>query len=101
MSGPRVAVIAGSYSDKPVIEKAVKVLKEFSVDYEVFIYSAHRTPEELVTLLKEDNFDCYIAIAGLSAALPGVIAAHTTRPVIGVPVSGKVNMDSILSIVQM
>ncbi|HDD60825.1 5-(carboxyamino)imidazole ribonucleotide mutase [Thermoplasmatales archaeon ex4484_36] len=101
MTGAKVAIVAGSYSDLEVIKKAKKVLDELGVEHDVFIYSAHRTPEELVSLIREDAYSCYIAIAGLSAALPGVIAAHTTRPVIGVPVSGKLNLDSILSIVQM
>jgi 5-(carboxyamino)imidazole ribonucleotide mutase len=65
------------------------------------IASAHRTPKKVVEIAEKSSAGVFIAIAGLSAALPGVIAAHTTKPVIGVPVSGKVNLDSILSIVQM
>jgi len=85
----------------PVAEKAEKILKEFDVDYEISVASAHRTPDVVETMVKTSNADVFIGIAGLSAALPGVIAAHTTKPVIGVPVSGKVNFDAILSIVQM
>ena len=96
-----VAIIMGSGSDKAVAEKAVKTLKELGVDHTVNVCSAHRTPEELKTIVTESKAGVFIAIAGLSAALPGAVAALTTRPVIGVPVSGKVNMDSILSIVQM
>jgi 5-(carboxyamino)imidazole ribonucleotide mutase len=91
----------GSRSDDPVAEKAEKILKEFSVKYEIKVASAHRTPDYLKEIVEKSDADVFIAIAGLSAALPGSIAAHTTKPVIGVPVSGKVNFDSILSIVQM
>ena len=85
----------------PVAEKAEKILKEFTVEYEISVASAHRTPDVVENLVKNSKADVFIGIAGLSAALPGVIAAHTTKPVIGVPVSGKVNFDAILSIVQM
>jgi len=91
----------GSKSDMPVAEKAEKILKKFSVDYEIKVASAHRTPDYLKEIVEKNDADVFIAIAGLSAALPGSIAAHTIKPVIGVPVSGKVNFDSILSIVQM
>lgn len=96
-----VAIIMGSASDKAVAEKAVKTLRELGVKYTVNVCSAHRTPEELKALVTQSGAGVFIAIAGLSAALPGAVAALTTRPVVGVPVSGKVNMDSILSIVQM
>ena len=85
----------------PVIEKAEKILKDFSVDYNIKIASAHRTPDYLKELVEKNNADIFIGVAGLSAALPGAIAAHTIKPVIGVPVSGKVNLDAILSIIQM
>lgn len=101
MTEAKVAIVAGSRSDLDVVKRAKKVLDELGITNEVFIYSAHRTPDELLKLVRKDSYSCYIAIAGLSAALPGVIAAHTLRPVIGVPVSGKLNLDSILSIVQM
>ncbi len=89
----------GSKSDEKVGEKAVKVLKELDIDYEITVSSAHRAPDRTRELCQ--GADVFITIAGLSAALPGVVASHTTKPVIGVPVSGKVNMDSILSILQM
>jgi len=85
----------------PIIEKAEKILKDFSVDYDIKIASAHRTPDYLKELVEKNNADIFIGVAGLSAALPGAIAAHTIKPVIGVPVSGKINFDSILSIIQM
>jgi len=97
----KIHIIMGSKSDTPVAEKAEKILKEFTVDYEISVASAHRTPDVVEKMVKESNADVFIGIAGLSAALPGVIAAHTTKPVIGVPVSGKVNFDAVLSIVQM
>ena len=65
------------------------------------VASAHRTPDRVKSLVEESDADVFIGVAGLAAALPGSIAAHTTKPVVGVPVSGKVNLDSILSIVQM
>jgi 5-(carboxyamino)imidazole ribonucleotide mutase len=97
----KIQVIMGSKSDMKVAEKAEKILKEFSVDYDIKVASAHRTPDFLKELVQKSDADVFIGIAGLSAALPGSIAAHTIKPVIGVPVSGKVNFDSILSIVQM
>ncbi len=96
-----VTIIMGSKSDMEVAEKAKKTLEELKIGYTLKIASAHRTPELVVEIVESSNAEVFIAIAGLSAALPGVIAAHTTKPVIGVPVSGKVNVDSILSIVQM
>ncbi len=97
----KVQIIMGSKSDMPVCEKAEKILKDFSVEFEIKVASAHRTPDYLKKIVEKSDADVFIAIAGLSAALPGSIASHTTKPVIGVPVSGKVNFDSILSIVQM
>jgi 5-(carboxyamino)imidazole ribonucleotide mutase len=96
-----VQIVLGSKSDMKVAEKAVSVLKELGVKYKLTIASAHRTPELVDRLVAEADAEVFIAIAGLSAALPGVIAARTTKPVIGVPVSGAVNLDSILSVVQM
>ena len=104
MAEPEVAIIMGSNSDKVVAEKAAKVLAEHKVRYEMRVISAHREPEALERYLKEigDSVAVIIAIAGLSAALPGVIAAKTEKPVIGVPVSGKLlGMDALLSMVQM
>jgi 5-(carboxyamino)imidazole ribonucleotide mutase len=97
----KIQIILGSNSDIPIAEKAEKILKEFSVLYDIKIASAHRTPDYLKELVEKNNADIFIGVAGLSAALPGAIAAYTIKPVIGVPVSGKVNFDSILSIVQM
>ena len=91
----------GSKSDASIAEKAEKILKNFNVEYEINVASAHRTPDVLQKLVEKSDADVFIGIAGLAAALPGSIAAHTTKPVIGVPVSGKVNLDAILSIIQM
>lgn len=98
---PEVLVIMGSKSDLPVAEKALDIFKRFGVKYDVAVASAHRTPKRVEDLVVGSDAKVFIAIAGLSAALPGVVASFTTRPVIGVPVSGKLNMDAILSIVQM
>jgi 5-(carboxyamino)imidazole ribonucleotide mutase len=97
----KIQIIMGSSSDMPVAEKAKTIFEEFGVDYDIKVASAHRTPEVLKKLVEKSNADVFIGIAGLSAALPGTIAAHTIKPVIGVPVSGKVNLDAILSIIQM
>jgi 5-(carboxyamino)imidazole ribonucleotide mutase len=97
----KIHIIMGSKSDMAVAEKAQKILDEFKVPYTTSVASAHRTPEYVQSLVEKSNADVFIGIAGLSAALPGVIAAHTIKPVIGVPVSGKVNFDAILSIIQM
>ncbi len=97
-----VSIIAGSTSDKDVYEKAEKVLKENKITFELQIISAHRDPEKLDEYLKSCQSLVYIAVAGLSAALPGVIASKTNKPVIGVPVSAKLGgLDALLSIVQM
>ena len=85
----------------PVAEKAKAIFEEFGVDYDIKVASAHRTPNVLKKFVEKSNADVFIGIAGLSAALPGTIAAYTIKPVIGVPVSGKVNLDAILSIIQM
>jgi 5-(carboxyamino)imidazole ribonucleotide mutase len=97
----KIQIILGSKSDIPVAEKAEKILKEFSVNYDIKVASAHRTPDFLKDLVEKNDAEVFIGVAGLSAALPGSIAAHTIKPVIGVPVSGKVNFDAVLSIVQM
>jgi len=97
----KVFIIMGSKSDVPVAEKATTLLKKFNVDYDIAVASAHRTPERVKEIVESADADVFIAIAGLSAALPGVVAAHTCRPVIGVPVSGGVNLDALLSVVQM
>lgn len=97
----KVQIILGSESDTSVSDKAKKIFDEFGVEYNVKIASAHRTPDYLKKIIEKSDADIFIGIAGLSAALPGCIAAHTIKPVIGVPVSGKVNFDAILSIIQM
>ncbi len=96
-----VHILMGSKSDLTVAKKGVKVLEELEVPYYVTVASAHRTPDLVEETVKGSNAKVFIAIAGLSAALPGVVAAHTQMPVIGVPVAGKVPFDSILSIIQM
>jgi len=96
-----VTIILGSKNDSAIAKGAVDILKELGIRYAVYVASAHRTPKRVQELVETSDADVFIAVAGLSAALPGVVAAHTTKPVIGVPVSGKVNLDSILSIVQM
>jgi 5-(carboxyamino)imidazole ribonucleotide mutase len=103
---PKVAVIMGSDSDLPVVRKAVEVLKAFEVDYEVSVMSAHRTPDRAAEYAKnaENNgFEVIIAAAGKAAHLPGVLAAFTTLPVIGIPIKSSTldGLDSLLSIVQM
>ena len=85
----------------PIAEKAKKILDGFDVEYDIAVASAHRTPNVLKDMVEKSDANVFIGIAGLAAALPGSIAAHTTKPVIGVPVSGKVNLDAILSIIQM
>lgn len=97
----KIQIIIGSKSDMPIAENVQKILDEFGVTYEIAVASAHRTPDVVKSLVEKSGADVFIGIAGLSAALPGVIASHTTKPVIGVPVSGKVNLDAILSIIQM
>ena len=96
-----VLIVLASKSDKEVGDKARDMLREFGVSFEVAVASAHRTPGHLKRVVETTAAKVIIAVAGLSAALPGAIAAHTTRPVIGVPVSGKINLDALLSVVQM
>ena len=101
-----VGIIMGSDSDLPIMEDAVKILKEFGIGYEVKVLSAHRTPDQHAKYSKsalDRGLKVIIAAAGGAAHLPGVTAAHTTLPVIGVPIKGKSleGMDSLLSIVQM
>ena len=100
--GPSVAVVAGSKSDQAITDEALKVLQELSVPCEVHFISAHRNPEKLRQFVSQSRAKVFIAVAGLSAHLPGVVASMTVRPVIGVPVNVKLNgLDSLLSIVQM
>jgi 5-(carboxyamino)imidazole ribonucleotide mutase len=97
-----IAVISGSKSDKPVVDKILRVLAEKRVDHDERVLSAHRNPDELERYIKETDAKIFIAVAGLSAALPGFIASRTDRPVIGVPVSAKLGgLDALLAISQM
>ncbi len=97
-----VAILMGSESDRQIAERAAKVLESGGVDYEIRVLSAHRNPAELEEYIQKSDAEVFIGIAGLSAALPGVIASRTKKPVIGVPVSSKLGgMDALLSIVQM
>ena len=96
-----VLVILGSKSDAEVGKKAGSILAEFGVEYEMVVASAHRTPDLLRDMIRNTTARVFIGVAGLSAALPGTIAAHTTKPVIGVPVSGKLNLDAVLGVSQM
>lgn len=102
----KVAILMGSDSDFGVMSKAVSVLKEFDIPVEVHVYSAHRTPEkvaEFATNAKDNGFGVIIAGAGMAAALAGVVAGHTTLPVIGVPLKSNVleGVDALLSTVMM
>jgi 5-(carboxyamino)imidazole ribonucleotide mutase len=97
----KVQIIMGSKSDMQIADKAKKIFEELGIDYNIKVASAHRTPDVLKDIVENCDADVFIGIAGLAAALPGCIASHTTKPVIGVPVSGKVNLDAILSIIQM
>lgn len=97
-----VAVILGSASDRAIADRAVEVLSKNNISFDLQVLSAHRNPDELDAYVKRSDAKVYIAIAGLSAALPGVVASKTSRPVIGVPVSAKLGgLDALLSIVQM
>ena len=103
---PRVMILLGSSSDLPVIEKAKPLLERFGLTYGVEVASAHRQPEKLKRVLKkadQGGTDVFIAVAGMAAHLPGVVASMTAKPVIGVPVaSGPLaGVDALLSIVQM
>ena len=97
-----VAVISGSTSDSAIVDKVKKVLDGQKISYDCQVISAHRDPDKLDAYIKASTSKVYIAIAGLSAALPGVIASKTDKPVIGVPVSGALNgLDALLAIAQM
>jgi 5-(carboxyamino)imidazole ribonucleotide mutase len=97
-----VAVILGSASDRAIADKAIEVLSKNNVSFDLQVISAHRNPDELDAYIKASDVKVFIAIAGLSAALPGVVASKTSKPVIGVPVSAKLGgLDALLSIAQM
>ena len=102
---PIVSIIMGSTSDLPVMEKAAKLLDEMEIPFEMNALSAHRTPSEVEDFARNASgrgLKVIIAAAGMAAALPGVIAANTTLPVIGVPIKGMLDgLDAMLSIIQM
>lgn len=103
---PKVAIVMGSDSDFPVIEGCLKILKDFGVETSVNVCSAHRTPDraaELARNAENEGYDLIIAAAGKAAHLPGVLAAYTVLPVIGLPIKSSTldGLDSLLSIVQM
>ena len=101
----KVGIIMGSDSDLPVVEKAIKVLKDFEIPFEVHIYSAHRTPEqarEFAVSARANGYGALICAAGMAAHLAGAIAANTTIPVIGIPIKSSLEgMDALLATVQM
>lgn len=101
----KVAIIMGSDSDLPIVQKTVDVLKEFGVPFEAHVYSAHRTPDEageFAQNAKKNGFGVIIGVAGMAAHLAGALAARTTLPVIGIPAkSNNDGMDALLSTVQM
>src|SRR3989344_8585218 len=97
-----VLIILGSESDMPIAKKAADALKEFGIPHEIKVASAHRTPDILDKAIRESDAKVFIGIAGLSAALPGVIASKTAKPVIGVPVNVKLDgLDALLSTMQL
>lgn len=102
----RISIIMGSQSDLEVVQEAVNLLKEFQVSFQVKVLSAHRTPKELADYIERASAadtKVFIAAAGGAAALAGVVASHTTLPVIGIPIETKSlkGLDSLLSTVQM
>jgi 5-(carboxyamino)imidazole ribonucleotide mutase len=106
MSTPLVALLMGSDSDAPTVKEACKVLQNFGVGFQARVLSAHRTPEALIAFVQEaekKGVKIFIAAAGGAAHLAGVIAAHTIRPVIGIPIQSSAlnGLDSLLSTVQM
>ena len=102
----KVAVLMGSDSDLPIVEKGINVLRDYDIPFEVHVYSAHRTPVECAEFVKgaeAEGFGVIIAAAGMAAHLAGAVAANTTLPVIGIPISCKNTggMDALLATVQM
>lgn len=97
-----VVIMAGSESDAELVKKVEATLQELGVKYESHVASAHRSPAKVKEIVKNSKAKVFIGIAGLSAALPGAIASHTTRPVIGLPRNVKLEgLDSLLSMMQM
>jgi len=105
MAGPLVGIVMGSRSDWETMQHCVEQLRAFDVPHEVRVLSAHRTPDELATWAssaEERGLEVIVAAAGMAAALPGVVAAKTSLPVLGVPMESKLSgLDSLLSMVQM
>ena len=101
----KIAVVMGSDSDLPVVKKALEVLQEYGVPYEVHVYSAHRTPEQARSFAvnaRANGFGAVIAAAGKAAHLAGALAANTTLPVVGIPIKSSLDgMDALLATVQM
>ncbi|HTW56181.1 MAG TPA: 5-(carboxyamino)imidazole ribonucleotide mutase [Thermoplasmata archaeon] len=97
----KVTVLVGSKSDLEHAEKVRARLTEFQIPCDVHVASAHRTPEKVDRIVADPATDVFVAMAGLSAALPGVVAARTLRPVVGVPLHRGLGLDSLLSVVQM
>ena len=102
----KVAILMGSDSDLPIVEKGISVLSDYGIPFEVHVYSAHRTPEEtakFVSSAKDRGFGVIIAAAGMAAHLAGAVAANTTLPVIGIPISSKNTggIDALWATVQM
>ena len=99
---PKVAIVIGSRSDAKAGEEVMSILKEYGISCDFRVISAHRNPDELDAFIKNTDSEVFIAIAGLSAALPGVIASKTVRPVIGLPMNVKLEgLDAFLSMAQM
>jgi 5-(carboxyamino)imidazole ribonucleotide mutase len=98
----KVLILSGSKSDEEIAKQAIEVLNVFGVAYRYEVASAHRNPDKVDRLVKESTAQVFIAIAGLSAALPGVVASKTTKPVIGVPVGAALGgLDALLATAQM
>ncbi|MBI5400344.1 5-(carboxyamino)imidazole ribonucleotide mutase [Candidatus Saganbacteria bacterium] len=102
---PKVGIIVGSESDLELLKKTERQLKKFGINYDIAVASAHRTPQKVeeYARLAEKKYDLIIAAAGMAAALPGVVAAHTTLPVIGLPIHSPAlsGHDALFAIVQM
>lgn len=98
----KVLILSGSKSDEEIAKQAIDVLNAFGVANRYEVASAHRNPDKVERLVRESTADVFIGIAGMSAALPGVMASRTAKPVIGVPVSASLNgLDALLSVSQM
>lgn len=99
---PEVTLICGSESDRELVERVEEVLQQFGVEFESHVASAHRNPEKVRQVVAESDAEVFIAVAGLSAALPGFVASHTLNPVVGLPKEAKLlGIDSLLAMVQM